>query len=194
MKTESDNREYILTNLLFSRKVEQLEGLLGGFNIFEAIGAVNRELRHSDFLAFLLQPDRPHGLGGRLLREFIVEFFANYNGNDAPSLIDVGCYQYEGFSVYREWKNIDLLIVSEQHKLVLAVENKIWSGEHSNQLTRYQKHVETQYPHYKRFYGFLTPTREFHLDDLAASVVGALLFEFARAGRAVIRSGGARQS
>ncbi|GAA4649081.1 hypothetical protein GCM10023116_13550 [Kistimonas scapharcae] len=40
----------------------------------------------------------------------------------------------------------------------------------------------------------LTPTREFHLDDLAASVAGTLLFEFARAGRAVIRSGGARQS
>lgn len=158
MITANDTREQILTDLLLSPEIEQLEGLLGGFNIFEAIGAVNRELRHSDFLAYLLEPGRPHGLGSRLLRDFVVAFFSNYNGDDTPSLIDVGCYQYESFTVYREWKNIDLLIVSELHKLVIAIENKIWSGEHSNQLTRYQALVEAQYPDYLRFYGFLTPS------------------------------------
>lgn len=148
LTTEQDTREQILTDLLFSPEIEQLEGLLGGFNIFEAIGAVNRELRHSDFLAYLLEPGRPHGLGSQLLRDFVVTFFANYNGDDSPSLIDVGCYQYESFTVYREWKNIDLLMVSELHQLVIAIENKIWSTEHSNQLSRYQAQVEAGYPDY----------------------------------------------
>ena len=49
-----DVNENVLSKLLFSDGLEKLEGMLSGFNIFEAIGAVNRELRHSDFLAFLL--------------------------------------------------------------------------------------------------------------------------------------------
>jgi hypothetical protein len=34
--------------------LERLEALLDQFNIFEAIGVVRQELRHSDLLAFLL--------------------------------------------------------------------------------------------------------------------------------------------
>ncbi len=154
----SGNREQLLSKLLYSTELEQLEGMLGGFNIFEAIGAVNRELRHSDFLAFLLDPSRPHGLGSRILRNFAIEFFTHYNGDDAPSMIDVGCYEYETFTVYREWKNIDLLLVSEHHNIVIAIENKIWSGEHSNQLSRYQQLVETHYSGYQLYYGYLTPS------------------------------------
>ena len=43
--------------------LERLESLITGFNIFEAIGAVRQEPRHSDFLAFLLDPGADHGLG-----------------------------------------------------------------------------------------------------------------------------------
>ena len=42
--------------------LERLEALLEQFNIFEALGAVRVELRHSDFLAFLLNPNQSHGL------------------------------------------------------------------------------------------------------------------------------------
>ena len=38
------------------------------FNLFEVIGAVHGELRHSNFLAYLLSPSRPHGLGARPLQ------------------------------------------------------------------------------------------------------------------------------
>ncbi len=40
--------------LLDNPELGQLEALLDEFNIFEAIGAVRQEVRHSDFLAFLL--------------------------------------------------------------------------------------------------------------------------------------------
>jgi hypothetical protein len=36
-----------------NRDLERLERLLNEFSIFEALGAVRQELRHSDFLAFL---------------------------------------------------------------------------------------------------------------------------------------------
>jgi len=43
--------------------LERLEALLEQFNIFEALGMVRQELRHSDFLAFLCNPSAPHGVG-----------------------------------------------------------------------------------------------------------------------------------
>lgn len=41
-------------------ELEELEALLSQFNLFEAIGAVRMEVRHSDFLAFLLDPSQKH--------------------------------------------------------------------------------------------------------------------------------------
>ena|ERR1044072_5899591 len=40
---------------------------LSPFNLFEAVGAIRAELRHSNFLAYLLSPNRPHGMGARPL-------------------------------------------------------------------------------------------------------------------------------
>ena len=47
----------------------RLEELLFRFCPFEAMGAVNAELRHANFLAYLLDPLRPHNFGdGRSFR------------------------------------------------------------------------------------------------------------------------------
>ena len=48
--------------LVGNRDLERLEVLLDRFNILEALGVVRQELRHSDFLRFLLDPRNPHGL------------------------------------------------------------------------------------------------------------------------------------
>ena len=59
--------------------LEELEGRLEKFNIFEAIGVVRQELRHSNFLAFLLEARGTiHHLtkiGGNEYREIIVVCF-----------------------------------------------------------------------------------------------------------------------
>ncbi|HEY9655978.1 MAG TPA: PD-(D/E)XK nuclease family protein, partial [Crinalium sp.] len=51
--------------------LEKLESLLTQFNIFEAVGVTRQELRHSDFLAFLLNPSQTHQLGDRFLKRFL---------------------------------------------------------------------------------------------------------------------------
>ena len=48
--------------------LERLEALLDQFNIFEVIGATWQELRHSDFLTFLLDPQQNRGLGDAFLK------------------------------------------------------------------------------------------------------------------------------
>ena len=58
--------------------------------------------------------------------------------------------------VRREWRHIDLLIVAEQPKIVVAIENKIFSGEHSNQLKRYRSTVASAFPDHQPLFVFLT--------------------------------------
>jgi hypothetical protein len=43
--------------------LETLEGLIAQFSIFDTIGAALQELRRSDFLAFLLDPQQNHRFG-----------------------------------------------------------------------------------------------------------------------------------
>ena len=64
------------------------------------------------------------------------------------------------FSVMREWKNTDILLTSTEEKTVVAIENKVGSHEHSNQLNRYRNILEKEYPDYNRMLVFLTPDGE----------------------------------
>ena len=43
--------------------LERLESILDRFNIFESLGLVRQEIRHSAFLRWLLDPSETHGLG-----------------------------------------------------------------------------------------------------------------------------------
>ena len=144
--------------------LDKLESLLDEFNAFEAIGAVRSELRHSDFLSFLLNPVANHRLGDELLKSFLKKALAN-SQFDSVSVIDIDVYDFFDADVRREWRNIDLLIVSDVNKLVIAIENKVDSGEHSNQLTRYSEILSTEFPNYRKVRLFLTPTGDVPSDQ-----------------------------
>jgi hypothetical protein len=138
--------------------LERLEQLLGQFNLFEALGVVRHELRHSDFLAFLLDPSVNHGLGDDFVRLLLQKFLLRRERQSLPvSLIDLDVWDLNEIEVYREWQNIDILLLDKQHQLVIAIENKIGTTEHSNQLRRYREAVSGAYPDWKAIYIFLTP-------------------------------------
>ena len=59
--------------IIESRDFQKLESKVSTFNLFEAMGAVRQELRHSHFIAFLLDPSGSHGLGDVFLRKFLQE-------------------------------------------------------------------------------------------------------------------------
>ncbi|MCH7494291.1 PD-(D/E)XK nuclease family protein, partial [bacterium] len=58
--------------------------------------------------------------------------------------------------IRREWCNIDLLIVSESPRLVVAIENKIDSTEHSEQLDRYHDTVASSFANWPKLFVYLT--------------------------------------
>lgn len=143
-----------LNALVVDPLLEQLNDSLSKFNLFEALGAVRQELRHSNFLAWLLNPSENHGLGDYALRKFVMLVAREINdpsANISPS------WPLENAEIRREWRNIDILIADPQKKYVVVIENKIYSGEHSGQLERYQDIVETEYPNAVRLFVFLTP-------------------------------------
>ena len=74
------------------------------------------------------------------------------------SPIDVDLMNLADAVIYRERNNIDVLLVSEENKLVMAIENKIGTGEHSDQLNRYRKILFEEYGEkYRYVLIFLSP-------------------------------------
>lgn len=137
-------------------QLHDLESRIVEFNIFEALDAVRNELRHSDFLAFLLNPSEKHGLGDLLLKRFLMRVLSVADEPPvSPVTIDV--IDLSAAVVERESQNIDILIHDVHSGMVCVIENKVFSGEHSDQLNRYWNIVRQRFPAAKIIPVFLTP-------------------------------------
>jgi PD-(D/E)XK nuclease superfamily protein len=161
---KSDTEEHVdaLEQFVLNNpELERLENLLSQFNIFETLNIVDAEIRHSNVLAWLLNPNANHGLGNYFIKQFMKHLILynkdNIDGN--ISLFDFENFSYANIDIRREWKHIDLVIIlSEKDKeYVIAIENKVRSSEHSNQLQRYKETVEKEFSGYVQLYVFLTP-------------------------------------
>lgn len=126
-------------------QLDELENLIAEFNIFEAMRAVRQELRHSDFLAFMLNPAEKHNLGDLFLKRFLIRVLSD--AADMPvSPIQISVTNLVNAVVEREAQNIDILIHDAGSGFVCIIENKIFSGEHSDQLNRYLDVVKRRFP------------------------------------------------
>jgi hypothetical protein len=132
-----------------------LESKLSSFNIFEAVGMARQEIRHSYFLSFLLNPSEAHYFGDLFLKKLLITALLSF---ETPpfSAIEIDIANLEDAEVKREYKNIDILIYSSSEKIVVAIENKVDSSEHSNQLCRYRKIIETDFSGYQKILIYLT--------------------------------------
>ncbi|MCK4732098.1 MAG: PD-(D/E)XK nuclease family protein [Methanophagales archaeon] len=139
-------------------ELEQLEEIVDEFNIFNALDIVNKEVRHSNFLSWLMNPNESHGLGDYFLTSFLkkVSSKASSLGIEGPSVFDIDSWNFDDGEILREWKNIDILIKCDNQKFICVVENKIYSKEHSEQLQRYKDIIKKEYPDYKKFFVYLT--------------------------------------
>ena len=126
-------------------------------NIFHILKISNTEIRHSNFLSWLLNPSESHKMGDIFLKRFLREVFSSEKF-DELNQIDVEGMNLSSVQVNREWKNIDILIVMSE--IVVCIENKILSKEHSNQLKRYKEIIQKNYPNHKHTFVYLTPFGE----------------------------------
>ena len=177
----------LLEAFICDKDLKELEQMFGKFNIFDCLKLTRTEIRHSNFLAWLLDPNETHGLKDYFLKEFLKNILkskkneiAEINGKElelknsensdeiikrtysVPSIFDIDYWDMTEVEVFRELENIDLLLIDEKNKFVFVIENKIDSFQHSNQLARYRDYVDEQYPNttYQKLFIYLKPKKE----------------------------------
>ncbi len=151
-----------LKNLVLDHSdLEKLEDALSQFNLFEAVGAIQSEIRHSNFLGFLLDPNERHALGDLFLKRFLLRALADRIPTaDSIDPIELSCWDLDDTVVSREREYIDLLAENSEHKFVVLIENKIFAAEGAEQLQRYRIWGTKNYPSHKRVFIYLTPDAE----------------------------------
>lgn len=148
-------------------KLDRLEHLIDGFNPFRVLGVQELEIKHSNMLAYLLNPAENHGFGDIIFKKILLTILKEDKDNYIITAIDA---TYSDLKVMREWRNIDILCVSQSNKLVLLIENKINADESSGQLQKYADIIDEKYPSpcYKKIFVYLTldgnnPSRCFYV-------------------------------
>lgn len=115
------------------------------------------EIRPSNFLAFLLDPAESHGQEQLFLKTVLMDLLKTAPTGSRPlSPIGLDGADLRGVDVRREWKGIDILILCREPRFAVVVENKIGSGEHSDQLARYQRAVRENHPEVPALFAYLT--------------------------------------
>jgi hypothetical protein len=157
--------EHFEALLLGDLDFQILEQRLAPFCPFESLGMVRSEVRHGNFLATLLNPFGRHGFGAFLLRRFLVQAIQSARTQHISvrlSALDVHLLDFEEADVRREWQRIDLLVLLTDQKIVIAVELKIDSTQHNNQLIRYRRIIEENWPaaEWRQMLIFLTKNQE----------------------------------
>ncbi len=159
MEKQKTDEEALQDFLLDIECLDELSQWTRKFNIFDVLKVSRTEIRHSNILAWLLDTSENHGLGDAFIKGIIQRIVENDEEN-CYDIFELLLLDYNSVIVCREWKNIDLLLVSEKEQMVIAIENKIGSHEHDDQLNRYRKILEDEYPEFQRIYIYLTPDGE----------------------------------
>lgn len=166
----STEEEKLLEDFIIKNpELDRLEKLLGIFNIFETLDIVNAEIRHSNVLAWLFNPNSNHGLSELFLKQFL-KYFISQNKEYIKAninLFDFEIFNYSNVEIRREWNNIDLIIILNESskKVVITIENKISTSEHSEQLQRYRKIIEGEFKDYEKIFILLAPEETILSDE-----------------------------
>lgn len=149
--------EYLERFIYDNPELEKLEAVIDQFNIFSSLGIINQEIRHSNFLAWLLDPSETHNLSDYFTNLFLKLALKSGNTKNTDlNIFDIETFDLTDIKVYREWHNIDVLLVDESNQFVCVIENKIDSTEHSEQLSKYRNVMEHHFKNYKKIFIYLT--------------------------------------
>lgn len=156
--------EQDLTELKKSNNFKKLNNLVNKFNIFDCLKITRTEIRHSNFLAWLLNPKETHKLKDIFLKEFINNLIIKFENNknfNFYSKQEFKKFDLSNTEILREYKNIDILLIDDTHKFIVIIENKIDSFQHDNQLQSYKDFILKNYSNeYKKIYLYLSPNKE----------------------------------
>jgi hypothetical protein len=154
--TESESKA-LKDFLLDIHCLDALDNWKERVNIFDVLKVTNAEIRHSNILAWLLDPNENHGLGDSFIKGFITKVVQRCPAQMCDPF-NILLQDFFTYQIYREANHMDLVLVSKEEKTAIIIENKIWSGESSHQLKAYERQSQTDYSDCEQLlYVFLTP-------------------------------------
>ncbi len=117
-----------------SKHNKELSRLSGAdFNVFKIVKVISDEVRHSAFLAELLNPKGSHGQEDVFLRLFVEKFgIKDFQCQTAVANVE----QHIGVVTDTNGGRIDILIDDKNGNHII-IENKIYANDQDNQLIRY---------------------------------------------------------
>ena len=147
-------------------EIQRLGVILSRLNFFRAAGVTWSELRHSDFLAFLMSPTESHKLKDRFLKRFLREVRAEHPAaQNLPSPDELSMWTLDDTQVSREKDHIDILLLNPRLGFAVIIENKTGSQEHGDQLLRYWQSIARESRRTPKIIGlFLSPSRAIPTD------------------------------
>jgi len=145
-----------ISSIITDNDFEQISLSLKEPNIFKALSIERIEIRHSNFISYILNPNQNHGLKDIVLKKFLRDIFSDEKSTNR-TIFDADLIDLKTVEIRREWRNIDILIILSQD--IILIENKIDSSDHSNQLKKYKKIADSENSFLKKnkHYVYLTP-------------------------------------
>jgi len=138
-------------------ELEELSAKLAEFNIFRVLKIEDREIRHSNTLAWLLDPEESHGFGDMVLKRVLSNILLTaVNPPGGMSAAEIELKNFTDIEVRREWMHIDVTVIDRANEYVLLLENKVYARESQGQLKRYRAAVEKEFPDFTIIPVFLT--------------------------------------
>ncbi|MGH0777870.1 PD-(D/E)XK nuclease family protein [Bacillus cereus] len=140
-----------INNLLTDVDYLKVKTLVNKFNPIKVLGVEKSENRHSNVIAWLLNPESPHELKDNFLNLFLKSVL---HKNDCFSeyeeyLTD----ELKNIKIIREWQyksdKIDIVGISKKNNFVFIIENKLESKQKDGQLKKYINHIKEVFPDYK---------------------------------------------
>lgn len=171
----------LLINYQLDPNVRKLQQFFYKKSITDIYGVARKELQHSQFIAWLLNPYESHGFGSFALERLlllVVRRGIQQNNNDSHFLaikndLLVTHLNTGNISVKTEYKvnggRIDILVGNLQlgdKTTNIVIENKVDSKEHNSQTETYYNEINNNFPNVDNIFIFLTPKSSKVLDRL----------------------------
>ena len=131
------------------------------FNLFDVLRNAEYEIRHSNVLAWLLDPGQNHRIGDAFLREFVRYLHEQADNANIARMPEPSSYEARKIGIERELDYVDVTIFFEEPpKLLIAIENKTeeTSPAYVEQARHYDKKLREKYKDEYRIQSVLLTT------------------------------------
>jgi hypothetical protein len=159
---DSNNKLSLLVNLITDDEFSKLQNISYGLNFFKIAGIASQEIKHSNTIAWFLDPLGHHNFGSLFFRKFITRLFEEkkeYFDEQNINILELLLSDLDNLKIIREKENdIDILIKSKNNEFVICIENKVRAGIGDEQLNKYYEYITEKYSTYnKKIFILLTP-------------------------------------